>query len=131
MKNYIYSALLKNYQKGFLKSKIKNVYLLILYLKMDNEKENKTAEFYERLKTELDNSNTWPAEYLYKFIVPSVADNVARVEKAFDNLGAVIKTTQSKTGKFTSVSVDVTMKSADDVIDKYKEVSTIEGIVSL
>jgi putative lipoic acid-binding regulatory protein len=46
-------------------------------------------------------------------------------------MGAVIKTTKSKTGKFTSVSVDVTMNSADEVIGKYKEVSTIEGIVSL
>jgi hypothetical protein len=31
---------------------------------------------------ELDNSNTWPALYLFKFIVPSEADNVARVELA-------------------------------------------------
>jgi putative lipoic acid-binding regulatory protein len=68
---------------------------------------------------------------LYKFIVPTVADNVERVEKAFDGMGAVIKTTKSKTGKFTSVSVDVTMHSSDAVIGKYKEVSTIEGIVSL
>ncbi|WP_264534901.1 DUF493 domain-containing protein [Flavobacterium sp. N1736] len=98
---------------------------------MENDKEKNTAEFYERLKVELDNSNTWPAEYLYKFIVPTVADNVERVEKAFDSMGAVIKTTKSKTGKFTSVSVDVTMNSADEVIGKYKEVSTIEGIVSL
>ena len=98
---------------------------------MENDKEKSTAEFYERLKVELDNSNTWPAEYLYKFIMPSVDDNVERVEKAFDNMGAVIKTTKSKTGKFTSVSIDVTMSSADVVIGKYKEVSTIEGIVSL
>ncbi|MGO4772307.1 DUF493 family protein [Flavobacterium sp. W22_SRS_FK3] len=98
---------------------------------MENDKEKSTAEFYERLKVELDNSNTWPAEYLYKFIVPSVDDNVDRVEKAFDRMGAVIKTTKSKTGKFTSVSIDVTMNSADEVISKYKEVSTIEGIVSL
>jgi hypothetical protein len=98
---------------------------------MENDKEKETAEFYERLKVELDNSNTWPAEYLYKFIMPSVGDNVEKVEKAFDNMGAVIKTTKSKTGKFTSVSVDVTMNSADDVIGKYKQVSTIEGIVSL
>ena len=98
---------------------------------MENDKEKNTAEFYERLKVELDNSNTWPAEYLYKFIMPSVGDNVEQVEKAFDNMGAVIKTTKSKTGKFTSVSIDVTMNSADEVIGKYKEVSTIEGIVSL
>jgi putative lipoic acid-binding regulatory protein len=98
---------------------------------MDEDKEKKTAEFYERLKVELDNSNTWPAEYLYKFIVPTVGNNVERVEKAFDCMGAVIKTTKSKTGKFTSISVDVTMKSSDEVISKYQEVSTIEGIVSL
>ena len=76
-------------------------------------------------------SNTWPAEYLFKFIVPSVDDNVIRVEEAFNCMGAVIKTTKSKTGKFTSVSIDVTVKNAQEVIDKYQEVSTIKGIVSL
>lgn len=90
-----------------------------------------TQEFYDRLKTELDASNTWPASYLFKFIVPSVNDNILRVEEAFNCMGAVIKTTKSKTGKFTSVSVDVTMKDSQAVIDKYIEVSTIEGIISL
>ncbi|MEO8235743.1 MAG: DUF493 family protein [Flavobacterium sp.] len=93
--------------------------------------DKKVEEFYERLKVELDNSNTWPAEYLFKFIVPTIDDNVARVENAFNCLGAVIKTTKSKTGKFTSISVDVTMKNAQEIIDKYQEVGTIEGIVSL
>ena len=98
---------------------------------MDQDKENKTAEFYERLKVELDMSNTWPEMYLFKFIVPSIGDNVERVENAFNCMGAVIKTTKSKTGKFTSISVDVQMKDAQEIIDKYIEVSVIEGIVSL
>ena len=98
---------------------------------MDNEKEKETAAFYERLKVELDNSNTWPAEYLFKFIVPSVDDNVFQVENAFNCMGAVIKTTKSKTGKFTSISVDVTVKDAQEIIEKYQEVGTIKGIVSL
>jgi hypothetical protein len=90
-----------------------------------------TEEFYERLKVELDMSNTWPALYLFKFIVPSVNDNVERVELAFDCMGAVIKTTKSRTGKFTSISVDVQMKDAQEIVDKYLEVSIIKGIVSL
>lgn len=90
-----------------------------------------TQEFYERLKIELNNSNTWPATYLFKFIVPTVNDNVERVENTFNRMGAVIKTTKSKTGKFTSISVDVQMKSAQEIIDKYLAVATIEGIVSL
>lgn len=98
---------------------------------MDKDKEKEAAEFYERLKVELDMSNTWPAEYLFKFIVPTENDNIERVESAFDCMGAVIKTTKSKTGKFTSISVDVTMKDSQEIVDKYIEVSTIKGIVSL
>ena len=98
---------------------------------MNEDKEKETKEFYERLKVELDNSNSWPAEYLFKFIVPSVEDNVEKVENAFNCMGAVIKTTKSKTGKFTSISVDVTVKDAQEIIDKYQEVAIIKGIVSL
>ena len=98
---------------------------------MDKDKEKEVAEFYERLKVELDNSNTWPAEYLFKFIMPDVADNAKKVEEAFNCMGAVIKTTKSKTGKFISFSVDVTVKDSQEIIDKYQELSTIEGIVSL
>lgn len=93
--------------------------------------DKKVEDFYERLKVELDNSNSWPAEYLFKFIVPTVDDNVQRVENAFNGLGAVIKTRKSKTAKFTGVSIDVTMESAEQIIQKYQEVGTIKGIVSL
>lgn len=93
--------------------------------------DKKTQEFYERLKEELDNANVWPAEYLFKFIVPTDKEKVDRVENAFNDLGAVIKTTQSKTGKFTSISVDVKMNSSQSIVDKYLEVSDIEGIISL
>ena len=93
--------------------------------------DKKTQEFYERLKEELDNANVWPAEYLFKFIVPTDKEKVDRVENAFNDLGAVIKTTQSKTGKFTSISVDVKMNSSQSIVDKYLEISDIEGIISL
>ena len=93
--------------------------------------DQKTKEFYDRLKVELDNSNTWPAIYLFKFIVPTDEDKIQRVESAFDCMGAVINTKKSKTGKFTSISIDVTMKDSQEIVDKYLEVSTIEGIVSL
>ena len=47
---------------------------------MSDDNEKKTAEFYERLKTELDNSNSWPAQYLFKFIVPTNEENILKVE---------------------------------------------------
>jgi putative lipoic acid-binding regulatory protein len=43
------------------------------------------------------------------------------VESAFDRMGAVIRTNQSKTGKFTSISIDVTMPDADSIVSKYRK----------
>ncbi len=93
--------------------------------------DKKSEEFYKRLKEELINSTIWPAEYLFKFIVPSEPEKIEEIEKSFDQMGAVIETNQSRTGKYTSVSINVKMKSAQAVIDKYIEMSSIEGIISL
>ena len=93
--------------------------------------DKKTEAFYIRLKEELKTTSTWPSVYLYKFIVPTDTQKIQAVENAFDNLGAVIKTQQSKNGNFTSISVNVVMESPDAVIAKYLEVSTVEGIISL
>ena len=90
-----------------------------------------TKEFYERLRTELNNSNTWPAEYLFKFIVPTDQEKIEKVENAFNSMGAVIETKHSKTGKYTSISIDVQMPNAQKIIDKYLELSTVKGIISL
>jgi len=89
-------------------------------------------EFYKKLKVQLEDTNTWPSEYLYKFIVLSKGDKIKQIEDLFDNTGAVINTTESKKGKYTSVSINVVMKDPDAVIDKYKEVAAnIEGVISL
>jgi len=93
--------------------------------------DKKTEDFYVRLKEELTNSTLWPSEYLYKFIMPSNAHSIAKVEAIFNNMGAVVTTQQSKTGKYTSISISVTMVSPQSVINKYIEVSDIEGIISL
>lgn len=103
------------------------MYICVYFMKMDQ----KSEEFYKRLKQELIDSTLWPSEYLFKFIVPSQQEKILEIENAFDRMGAVIETTQSKTGKYTSVSINVTMQSAQAVIDKYIEMSSIEGIISL
>lgn len=91
----------------------------------------KTQDFYKRLEEELTKSSLWPAEYLYKFVVPTDSQKIKQVEIVFDNMGAVIKKNQSKTGKYTSISINVRMKSPEAVIEKYIKVSDIEGIISL
>ena len=93
--------------------------------------DKKTEEFYIRLKDELANTATWPSIYLYKFIVPTDSAKILQVEDAFNNMGAIIETQQSKTGKYTSISINVSMENPDTVVAKYIEVSGIEGIISL
>ncbi len=92
----------------------------------------KSEEFYKKLKNQLYETTTWPSEYLYKFIVNSDTKKIAKIESFFDNLGAVITTKESKNGKYTSVSISVTMKNPEAVIVIYKDVAKhVEGVISL
>ncbi|PCJ95031.1 MAG: hypothetical protein COA50_11515 [Flavobacteriaceae bacterium] len=91
----------------------------------------KTEEFYNRLKKQLDAYGSWPADYLYKFIVPTDVSKIEEINHVFDNTGAVITSKQSKKGKYTSISVTVNMQGPDEVIAKYKEVGKVKGVISL
>jgi putative lipoic acid-binding regulatory protein len=123
-----YLCCFKKYKLLIFKSEHKKVYLLNkLALLMDKD----TEDFYKRLKLELASSTNWPSEYLFKFIVPTDKEKISIIEDSFDDMGAVINTQLSKNGRYTSISVNTNMKSAQSVIDKYQELSTIEGIISL
>ncbi len=91
----------------------------------------KSEEFFSRLKLQLEETTKWPADYLYKFIVPTDDSKIKQIEKIFDNTGAVIESKQSKKGKYTSLSVTVHLEGADAVIVKYKQVGAVEGVISL
>ena len=88
-------------------------------------------EVIKKLKKKLQEDTVFPGKYLYKFIVPGTDDKVIEVERLFDHTGAVIEKTASRTGKYISVSILVSMKNASAVIGKYKEAEKIEGIISL
>jgi len=95
-------------------------------------KNNNPEEFYKKLREQLEETSTWPNEYLYKFIVPSDTQKIVDLENIFDNMGAVISTKQSSKGKYTSISINLKMNSPDQVIEKYKEVGEkIDGVISL
>ena len=92
---------------------------------------NNKDEFYTKLKVQLEDTTRFPADYLYKFIVPTIENQVAEVEGIFDKTGAVIKTKKSKTGKYVSVSIMLKLKNSDEVISYYKKAEKIKGIISL
>jgi len=99
---------------------------------MTMSKSENQKEFYEKLKSQLYETNTWPAEYLYKFIVKSDIQKIAEIEAIFNNMGAVINTIESKNRKYTSISINVLLRDPEAVVTKYKEViENVEGVISL
>lgn len=92
----------------------------------------KAEEFYKKLKDQLKETSTWPSEYLYKFILKTDVHKIETLESLFNGVGAVIHTTKSKNGKYTSISINLIMKNPEAVVSKYIEVTnTIEGVISL
>ena len=93
--------------------------------------EEKTKDFYDRLREQLENDTTWTTDYLFKFIVPASLEKIAEIEAVFDRMGAQIQTRDSSKGTYTSISVKVHLESPDVVIEKYLQVSKVEGVISL
>ena len=92
---------------------------------------NDKNTFYTKLKVQLEDTTEFPADYMYKFIVPTSENQVKEVQDLFNNTGAVIKTKKSKTGKYISLSIVLKIESADKVIEYYKKAEKIKGIISL
>jgi len=95
------------------------------------KEEQQTIDFYNRLKEQLEGDTDWPSPYLFKFIVPASLEKIAEIEAVFDGTDAFVQTRDSSKGTYTSVSVKVTMQSPDSVIEKYRQVSKVEDVISL
>jgi putative lipoic acid-binding regulatory protein len=87
--------------------------------------------FYIKLVDSLDATTKFPAEYLYKFIVPTNGHQETEVKELFKNKLAKIVSTKSKTGKYISLSIRVKLSSSNEVISYYKKAENVEGIISL
>lgn len=88
-------------------------------------------EFYANLKNQLEETTSFPSDYMYKFIVPSAGNQSNQIEQIFNNKGAVITTKKSKTGKYVSVSIVLKVQKAEEVIGFYQEAEKVEGVISL
>tara|TARA_Y100001968_G_scaffold82064_1_gene73117 strand:+ start:6931 stop:7218 length:288 start_codon:yes stop_codon:yes gene_type:complete len=92
--------------------------------------ENKN--FYKNLKQLLDDTSSWPSEYIYKFIYSSNPENIEILKDIFKTSNADFKVKTSKNDKYTSVSVKIIAKNPDLIIENYKKVADkIENIILL
>ena len=87
---------------------------------------NKESE----LKELLDNQHNWPEVFMFKFIYENI-DNTEQRLKAFFNKDSDFIIKSSTKQKFNSMTVNHLASSADEVLDLYKKVSEIKGVISL
>ena len=86
-------------------------------------------EQFKNLRKELVKDNNWPQIYMFKFIIPADNKKIALVEAKFSD-EAIITQKQSTNGKYISITIKEVMLNADSIIDKYKEMDGIEGLMA-
>ena len=81
----------------------------------------------EQFKKKLEANHDFPCSYMFKFIVP------IRNKEALLNLlpKVAIKTKRSTSNKFVSITLSMEIESSDKVIDIYKQVYQVEGLIAM
>lgn len=81
----------------------------------------------KKFREMLDEHHQWPCPYVFKFIVPS-----GQLDNFRDLFPETPMTTrESRSGKYTSVTLESHMCSAHDVMAVYEKAGKIPGIMSL
>ncbi len=84
-----------------------------------------------RIRETLGASQSWPGVYMFKFIVPSDNEKIAKVEALFNAETSEIRRSESKNGKYTSITAKELMLNPDKVLECYQKASEIEGLIAL
>jgi putative lipoic acid-binding regulatory protein len=89
----------------------------------------KNDQEYDNLRSKLNKNGNWPLLYMFKFIIPADNQKLALVRSKFSDQ-SVITQKESSNGKYISITVREVMLDADSIIEKYKEMGDIEGLMS-
>ncbi len=86
------------------------------------------SSFYEQLQ----NSQNWPGEYMFKIILKSsIEENLAYIKKLFISKEAKYSVKESSTKKFQSLTIIVNMKSPEEVMSIYTQLEAIQKDIIL
>lgn len=86
---------------------------------------------WANLREKLQQTESWPAVYMFKFIVPADNQKIARVENLFDSQEAQIQMRSSSKGNYVSITAREIMTGPEQVIERYQLAAEIEGLMAL
>tara|TARA_B100000683_G_C12499614_1_gene557309 strand:- start:1288 stop:1554 length:267 start_codon:yes stop_codon:yes gene_type:complete len=81
---------------------------------------------YSNLRSFLDQM-TWPCVYTFKFI--GKEEDIRRIQYLFESADISFRHTKNK--KYTGFTAKMMMVNSESVINIYKDVSQIKGIIAL
>jgi len=85
---------------------------------------------FKNLRYRLMETETWPLEYMFKFITPNHEGKVEQIKAILpDNGQFSFKHTSSL--KHVAITCVATMKSADEIIEITERVDRIDGVLIL
>ena len=84
-------------------------------------------DWYASFQEKLDQHYAWPSLYIYKFIVPKGKE--IELKELFPLHTPTEK--ESKNGNYTSITLQMMMPSSEAVIEVYKKIASVEGIIAL
>lgn len=85
---------------------------------------------YEKLRETLQKEKNWPLVYMFKFIVRANNNAKGLVESKFSD-EALISHKTSSNGKYYSITIKEVMLDENAIVEKYKEMKGIDGLMSL
>ncbi len=98
---------------------------------VDNQENINPDDFYASLKEKLEATHDFPQDYLFKFIITNEESKHTEIFRVFDDIKYTLSTKESKNGKYTSLNMNAFVMDADQVINIYKEVGKIQGVMML
>ena len=98
---------------------------------VDNQENINPDDFYASLKEKLEATHDFPQDYLFKFIITNEESKHTEIFRVFDDIKYTLSTKDSKNGKYTSLNMNAFVMDADQVINIYKEVGKIQGVMML
>lgn len=93
--------------------------------------EQNPEEFYSRFKVQLEENHNFPEDYTFKFIMENDHNKLTDMYRIFDELRHTFSSKESSNKKYISCTFVAFVLSADQVIELYKKVAGIDGVVML
>ena len=85
---------------------------------------------FDALRKKLDETQSYPSVYMFKFIMDTDNRKIALVENMFSE-NAELYTKESDKGNYISITIKEVMMSTEEIISIYQRASEIPGVMLL